>query len=71
MAVCIAPDAVGAAAELKSAIGRLIVEESPARRLDELIAQARDGEPDRRGKAGTAGLLHAKGRLPAVRPTAK
>ena len=55
VAVCIAPDAAGAAAELKSALGRLIIEESPARRLDELLAQARDGEPDRRGKAGTHG----------------
>ena len=32
--------AAGAAAELKSALNRLIIEESPVRRLDELMAKA-------------------------------
>jgi hypothetical protein len=61
VAVCIAPDAAGAATELKSALGRLIVEESPARRLDELLAQARDGTLSDAEKQELSGLLHAKG----------
>jgi hypothetical protein len=45
-AVCIAPDAAGATAELRSALNRLITEESPVRRLDELMAKARDASLD-------------------------
>ena len=61
VAVCLAPDEAGAAAELKSALHRLITEESPARRLDELLAKARDSALDEAekqelpGPAGRAG----------------
>jgi DNA primase len=64
-AVCLAPDASGAAAELKSALNRLIVEESPARRLDELMAKARDSSLDEAEKLELQGLLQA--RSPAAR----
>jgi hypothetical protein len=47
--------------ELKSALGRLIVEESSARRLDELLAQARDGTLSDVEKQELTSLLHAKG----------
>jgi len=56
-AVCIAPDAAGAAAELKSALNRLITEESPVRRLDELMAKARDSALDDAEKLELQGLL--------------
>jgi DNA primase len=64
-AVCLAPDAAGAAAELKSALNRLIVEESPVRRLDELMAKARDSSLDEAEKLELQGLLQA--RSPAAR----
>ena len=64
-AVCLAPDAAGAAAELKSALNRLITEESPVRRLDELMAKARDSALDDAEKAELQGLLQA--RSPAAR----
>jgi DNA primase len=61
VAVCLAPDAAGATAELKSALNRLITEESPARRLDELLAKARDSALDEAEKQELQGLLHAGG----------
>ncbi len=64
-AVCLAPDAAGAAAELKSALNRLIIEESPVRRLDELMAKARDSSLDDAEKVELQGLLRA--RSPAAR----
>ena len=64
-AVCLAPDAAGAAAELKSALNRLITEESPVRRLDELMAKARDSSLDDAEKLELQGLLQA--RSPAAR----
>ncbi len=64
-AVCLAPDAAGAAAELKSALNRLITEESPVRRLDELMAKARDSSLDDTEKLELQALLQA--RSPAAR----
>ena len=59
--VCLAPDLAGAAAELKSALNRLITEESPAHRLDELLAKARDAALDDAEKVELQGLLQARG----------
>ena len=64
-AVCLAPDTAGAAAELNSAVNRLIIEESPVRRLDELMAKARDSSLDDAEKLELQGLLRA--RSPAAR----
>ena len=64
-ATCLAPDAAGAAAELKSALNRLIIEESPVRRLDELMAKARDSALDDAEKQELQGLLRS--RSPAAR----
>ncbi len=61
MAVCLAPDEAGAAAELRSALNRLINEESPVRRLDELLAKARDTALDDTEKQELQGLLAARG----------
>jgi DNA primase len=70
-AVCLVPDMAGAAAELKSALNRLITEESPVRRLDELMAKARDSTLDEAEKAELQGLLQARSpgarRPPAAR----
>jgi DNA primase len=71
VAVCIAPDEAGAAAELKSALSRLITEESPARRLDELLAKARDSALDDAEKQELQALLAARspsGRRPPTAP---
>jgi hypothetical protein len=57
LAVCIAPDAAGATAELRSALNRLITEESPVRRLDELMAKARDASLDDSEKQELQALL--------------
>jgi DNA primase len=70
MAVCLAPDEAGAAAELKSALNRLITEESPARRLDELLAKARDSVLDEPEKQELQGLLAARGQASRRTPTA-
>jgi len=70
LAVCIAPDAAGAAAELKSALNRLITEESPARRLDELLAKARDAALDDAEKQELQSLLHARGQAGRRPPAA-
>jgi hypothetical protein len=42
MTECLVSDPAAAAAELGSAIARLVAEETPGRRLDELLARARD-----------------------------
>jgi hypothetical protein len=63
-AVCIAPDAAGAAAELISALNRLITDESPVRRLDELMSKARDSALDEAEKQELQALLRRE------RPTA-
>ena len=70
MAVCLAPDEAGAAAELTSALNRLIIEESPARRLDELLAKARDSALDEAEKHELQGLLAARGQASRRSPTA-
>jgi DNA primase len=70
-AVCLAPDAAGAAAELKSALNRLITEESPVRRLDELMAKARDSALDEAEKAELQGLLQARSPAPRRPPAAR
>jgi DNA primase len=70
VAVCIAPDPNGAAAELKSALNRLIIE-SPAQRLDELLAQARDGALSDAEKQELASLLRAKGQVGRRTPTTR
>jgi DNA primase len=61
LAACLAPDVTGAAAELKSALNRLITEESPARRLDELLCKARETELDDAEKQELQALLQARG----------
>jgi DNA primase len=61
LATCLAPDVASAGAELKSALNRLITEESPARRLDELLARARDETLDDAGKQELQALLRARG----------
>ena len=70
MAVCLAPDEAGAAAELTSALNRLIIEESPARRLDELLAKARDSALDEAEKHELQGLRAARGQASRRSPTA-
>ncbi|HWJ06322.1 MAG TPA: DNA primase [Steroidobacteraceae bacterium] len=71
VAVCLAPDEVGAAAELKSALNRLITEESPARRLDELMAKARDSTLDDAEKQELQALLAARGPAARRSPSAR
>ena len=68
--VCLAPDEAGAAAELRSALNRLIHEESPARRLDELMAKARDSALDEAEKLELQGLLAARGPASRRNPAA-
>jgi len=58
---CLAPDPAVATAELASAVRRLINEESPARRLDELLAKARSDALTAEEKLELQGLLRAKG----------
>ncbi len=64
-AVCLVPDAAGASAELKSALHRLIIEETPVRRLDELMSKARDSTLDDVEKQELQALLQT--RSPAAR----
>ncbi|HET7202483.1 MAG TPA: DNA primase [Steroidobacteraceae bacterium] len=71
VAVCLVPDEAGAAAELRSALHRLINEESPARRLDELLAKARDSALDEAEKHELQGLLAARGPASRRSPTAQ
>jgi DNA primase len=54
-------DEAAAAAELASAIRRLAVEEGPARRLEELLAKARETGLDDLEKSELQSLLKAKG----------
>jgi len=58
---CLVADAEQAAAELQSALTRLIHEESPAHRLDALLAKARDGVLTDQEKLELQGLLRTKG----------
>jgi DNA primase len=58
---CLVADADQAAAELKSALDRLINEESPAHRLDALLAKARDDALTDQEKLELQGLLRTKG----------
>jgi DNA primase len=53
-------DQTAAEAELQSAIRRLVAEEMPGRRLDELLAKARDGELDPTEKAELQRLLRSR-----------
>jgi hypothetical protein len=61
MAECLVSDPVAAAAELGSAIARLIAEDTPARRLDELLARAREAELSDPEKQELQALLRARG----------
>jgi DNA primase len=61
MAECLVADPQAAAAELGSAIGRLIEEDTPSRRLDELLAKARQAELSASEKQELQALLHARG----------
>jgi DNA primase len=70
MAGCLAPDEAGAAAELESAVNRLITEESPGHRLDELLAKARETELDEAEKQELQGLLAARGQASRRPPSA-
>jgi DNA primase len=54
-------DESSAAAELVSAVRRLVTEEGPARRLDDLLAKARESELDELEKSELQSLLKAKG----------
>jgi DNA primase len=58
---CLVGDAAQATAELASALSRLIHEESPARRLDALLAKAREDVLTAQEKLELQGLLRAKG----------
>jgi DNA primase len=60
MTACLAPDEAGAAAELESAVNRLINEEFPAHRLDELLAKAREMDLDEAEKQELQALLAAR-----------
>jgi DNA primase len=59
-AECLVQDAAAAAAELGSAVARLVAEENPARRLDELLARARDTALSDQEKQELQGLLQAR-----------
>jgi DNA primase len=67
-APCFVPDETAAGAELRSALERLIHEESPARRLDELLAKARDAGLDGPEKAELQQLLRARGQVARKAP---
>jgi DNA primase len=60
MAGCLAPDEAGAAAELRAAVNRLILEESPVTRLDQLQAKAADSTLDEAEKQELRALLSAR-----------
>jgi hypothetical protein len=59
-AECLVQDAAAAAAELGSAVARLVAEENPARRLDELLARARDTALSDQEKQELQGLLQVR-----------
>ena len=65
---CLVADAEQASSELKSALTRLIHEESPAHRLDALLAKARDDTLTDQEKLELQGLLRAKGRSGRATP---
>jgi len=58
---CLVADAVQATGELRSAVSRLIHEESPAHRLDTLLAKAREDALTDQEKLELQGLLRTKG----------
>ncbi|HVN42560.1 MAG TPA: DNA primase [Steroidobacteraceae bacterium] len=60
---CLATDAAAAGAELASAVRRLIHEESPTRRLDQLLDKARSGALSSEEKLELQRLLRAKGQV--------
>jgi len=63
MTECLMSDPAAAAAELGSAIARLVAEETPGRRLDELLARARDTTLSDPEKHELQELLRAKRRI--------
>ena len=69
-AVCLAPDAAGAAAELNSALNRLIVEESPVRRLRRADGQGPGCGADDAEKLELQGLLRPGSPTARSRPEA-
>jgi DNA primase len=69
MTACLAPDEAGAAAELESAVNRLINEEFPAHRLDELLAKARETDLDEAEKQELQALLAARAQSNRRSPT--
>ena len=62
-AECLVSDPTAAAAELASAIARLVAEENPGRRLDELLTRARDTELSNTEKQELQELLQAGRRV--------
>jgi DNA primase len=60
---CLVADPAAAAAELGSAIARLVAEENPSRRLDDLLAKARETGLSDQEKQELQGLLRARGGL--------
>ena len=63
MTECLMSDPAAAAAELGSAIARLVAEETPGRRLDELLARARDTALSDPEKQELQELLRARRRI--------
>ena len=61
MTECLVSDPVAAAAELGSAIARLIAEDAPSRRMDELLARARETGLSDSEKQELQALLRARG----------
>jgi len=61
MTECLVSDAAAAAAELGAAIARLIAEDTPSRRLDQLLARARETELSDPEKQELQALLRARG----------
>jgi len=68
MLECLAPNATAAAAELGSAVARLILEESPGQRLDALLEKAAAEGLSGEEKAELQDLLRAKGQSGRDRP---
>ena len=61
MTECLVSDPAAAAAELGSAIARLIAEDTPSRRLDQLLARARETALSDPEKQELQALLRARG----------
>lgn len=68
MLECLAPNATAAAAELGSAVARLILEESPGQRLDALLEKAGAEGLSAEEKSQLQDLLRAKGQSGRDRP---